>query len=141
MLSPVVVVVVVVVCCVLCVRRRCNAFNKQDDVALDDDCSARGLLCSALAAALEPPLSPPSRTPFHTPPPVGLGHLQPRRDCCHEPHNEPHSLRPHFEVSFVGTTTKTTSTTMIAHCGMPQRKLCVAAQNVFESDANIKLPD
>lgn len=50
--------VVLCVWCVWCVRRRCNAFNKQDDVALDDDCSARGLLCSALAAALEPPLIP-----------------------------------------------------------------------------------
>lgn len=82
-------------------RRRCNAFNKQDDVALDDDCSARGLLCSALAAALEPPLIPP----FPHTSPLGLGHLEPRRDYSHEPHNEPHSLRPHFEVSFVATTT------------------------------------
>lgn len=76
LLSPVVVVVCCVCCvvCVWCVRRRCNAFNKQDDVALDDDCSARGLLCSALAAALEPPLIP---LPPHTPPLLASGTCSP----------------------------------------------------------------
>lgn len=101
LLSP----VVVVVCCVLCVVCSVCGVGVMPLISRMTlhltTTAVRGVcFVQPWLLHLSPPLIP------HTPSsPLGLRHLQPRRDYSHEPHNEPHSLRPHFEVSFVATTT------------------------------------